>query len=353
MNFKAFQNIHYPFRRFILDIHSKTELAVLNKRDKTTIMLYNLFKIFPLWFLIISMGALSGCASQKTGGSQGEDQPLSNHLLWEISGNGLEQSSFLFGTIHLIGSDDFFWPSGTLSAFDKSKKVVFEIDMAEISDISSQFGMLQKAFMRDNISLRDLLSDEDYKIVEDHFSAIGLPLFMLERMKPMFLTILTGGDMGGLDMNLFSPGGNTKSYEIELNSMAEASGKPVSGLETVEFQMSLFDSIPYEIQARMLVDAIENPESVEGNGGFDEIVALYRNQDIEGMATLVKEDDSGFGEFTDLILKNRNIAWIAPMEAMMKDQRVFFAVGAGHLGGEMGVIRLLKQKGFTVAPYNP
>lgn len=316
-------------------------------------MLYNTFKIITLWFLVIGAGTLSGCASQKVGETSQSDQPLSNHLLWEISGNGLEQSSFLFGTIHLIGADDFFWPAGTLTAFDKSEKVVFEIDMAEISDIGSQFGILQKAFMRDNISLRDLLSDEDYKVVEDHFSSIGLPLFMLERMKPMFLTILAGGDMGGLDMNLFSPGGNTKSYEIELNTMAEAAAKPVSGLETVEFQMSLFDSIPYEIQAQMLVEAIKNPESVEGESGFDEIVALYRDQDIERMAAMVKEDDAGFGEFTDLILKNRNIAWIPPMEAMMKEQRVFFAVGAGHLGGEVGVIRLLRERGYTVAPFNP
>jgi len=306
------------------------------------------------WALItvmaISATALTACSPKAGEQVHAADEPLENALLWEISGNDLEHTSYLFGTIHLISAEDFFWPAGTLSAFEKTEKVVFEIDMNEMTDIGSQLNLFQMAFMRDNTTLSDLMSEEDYELVSEHFQNMGLPMFMMERIKPMFLTILTGdSDFGGMDLDLFgSAGGNTKSYEIELNNLAEAAGKPVAGLESVEFQISLFDSIPYKMQADMLVESIKNPGN--GDAGFDEIVNIYTSQDIEAMAKMIKDDDAGFGDFTYLILESRNKAWIEPMIEKMRQQPVFFAVGAGHLGGEEGVIRLLREEGYTLTP---
>lgn len=308
------------------------------------------------WALItltaISATALAACSPKAGEQVHAADEPLANALLWEISANDLEHTSYLFGTIHLISADDFFWPAGTLSAFDKTEKVVFEIDMNEMTDIGSQLNLFQMAFMRDNTTLSDLMSEEDYELVSEHFQNMGLPMFMMERIKPMFLTILTGdSDFGGMDLDLFgSAGGNTKSYEIELNNLAQAAGKPVAGLESVEFQISLFDSIPYKMQADMLVESIKNPTAGNGSGGFDELVSIYTSQDIEAMASMIKEDEAGFGDFTYLILESRNKAWIEPMITKMRKQPVFFAVGAGHLGGNQGVIRLLKKEGYTLTP---
>lgn len=304
-------------------------------------------------FFILGTSSCSPKVADKTT-SESSYERLENRLLWEISGNDLAQPSYLFGTIHIINSDSYFLPEGLLTAFDKSQSVVFEIDMAEMNDMGAMMSIMQRAFMDGGVTLKDLLEEEDYKIVESHFNEMGLPFFMLDRIKPMFLTILSDPSMGGGDgIDLMGGSGGMKSYEVELNKMAEAAGKPVSGLETIDFQMSLFDSIPYSIQAEMLVESIKNPEIMDAGGSLEQITQIYVDQDIELMVSMVKDDAGGFGEHTDFILKNRNIEWIAPMMEKMSQGPVFFAVGAGHLAGDYGVIRLLRKEGFTVEPFNP
>jgi len=308
--------------------------------------------VLTLFFLFSSSACSPKIAEKSTNSTA--DERLENRLLWKISGNNLQQPSYLFGTIHLIDSDSYFLPEGLLTAFDRSRSVVFEIDMAEMNDMGAMMGIMQRAFMDGGVTLKDLLSTEDYQVVESHFNEMGLPFFMLDRIKPMFLTILSDPSMMGDEgVDLLSGAGGMKSYEVELNKMAEAAGKPVSGLETIDFQMSLFDSIPYRLQAEMLVEAIRNPTAMDGGGSLQQITEIYVNQDIEEMVSMVKDDSSGFGDHTDFILKNRNIAWIAPMVEKMNQAPVFFAVGAGHLAGDYGVIRLLRKEGFTVEPFNP
>jgi uncharacterized protein YbaP (TraB family) len=133
---------------------------------------------------------------------------------------------------------------------------------------------------------------------------------------------------------------------MELYDKANTSGKTVGGLETMAYQMSLFDSIPYKDQAQMLLDAIRGT-SLESDM-FEETVELYKHQDIEAMVAMVGESEEG--NYEDVLLNNRNHNWIPIMEKKMKKGSVFFAVGAGHLGGQEGVIRLLKKAGYELTP---
>ncbi len=274
------------------------------------------------------------------------DKPtkLENALLWEVSGKGLTKPSYVFGTIHIIESEDFFLPKGTLGAFENADQVVFEIDMNEMTDISKQMGLLKDIFMNDNKTLKDLLSDEDYKTVNDHFAKMGLPMFMFERMKPMFLTVFASTDFDPSGLQT----GSMKSYEFEFFEMANKTDKSVSGLETIAFQMSIFDKIPYEDQAKMLVESIKNADI--GGVEFEEMIKVYKDQDIEAMVSMISDDESGMGDYEDVLVDERNKNWIPLMEENMKKQGVFFAVGAGHLGGKNGVIRLLQKEGYTLTP---
>ena len=147
--------------------------------------------------LISTALLFTGCSST----AQLTEQPTSKKditeeksLLWEISGNDLPESSYLFGTIHIIGSEDYFLPPGTLSAIDASQKMIFEIDMADMNDPMKLMPLLQKAYMKGDTTLKDLVTTDDYKIIEDHFKEMGLPIFFLERIKPMFLTVFASGD---------------------------------------------------------------------------------------------------------------------------------------------------------------
>lgn len=273
-----------------------------------------------------------------------------NSLLWEISGKELSKPSYLYGTIHMIDKDDYFLTDATKVAFDKSEKVAFEINMEEMSDMSVIFSLMGKIMMADGTTLKDLLSEEDYDFVKKKFKEMGLPIAMLGRMKPMFLSTFAagaeggGGEPGGMGMM----GGDMVSYEMKFMEMAQTNQKEMAGLETIDFQLSMFDSIPYKAQAEMLVKSLK--ASSEGADQLKEMVDLYKNQDIEGMQTMFNAEQGGLDGYQDVLLVQRNENWIPIMEDMMTEQITFFAVGAGHLGGEKGVIDLLKEAGYTLKP---
>ena len=304
-------------------------------------------KLIAIFIIAISF-TFTSCKTTKDGLSQKiENQdykPLTNALLWKIEGNDITEASYLYGTIHLIDSDAYFLPKGTLAAIDNTKKMVFEIDMNEMSDMGNMMSIMNKAFMSDGKTLKDLISEEDYKMVDAHFTKIGMPLMMLERMKPMFLTVFASGDMDPAGLQ----NGSMKSYEMEFMEIAKSSNKPMAGLETIEFQMSVFDSIPYQAQAEMLIETIKSGDS--GSDQMKEMVEMYKSQNINAMISMITDEGEQLSEYEDILLSKRNKAWISGMRTMMSEMPTFFAVGAGHLAGEKGVINLLKKEGYTLTP---
>ena len=304
-------------------------------------------------FFLIGFTLISACKTSKD--AQSSDSSIVNNelthaLLWKIDGKDLDAASYLYGTIHLIKGESFFYPKGTLNAFEQSEEVFFEIDMNQMNNMSAMMGMLDKLYMPNGTTLKTLLSAEDYEMVTDHFKQMGLPMFMFERMKPMFLTAFASEDMdfGSLMNPSASGAGSTKSYEFEFLELAKTMDKSVSGLETIEFQLSVFDKIPYEAQAEMLVESIKSSDS--GQDQLDQLTELYVSQDINAMVNMVDDDSMGLGEYEDILLKDRNENWIPIMEVQMKKNPTFFAVGAGHLGGKSGVINLLKKAGYKLTP---
>lgn len=304
------------------------------------------FITIPVLVMVITFSSCKTTKNQvtETEIEQTDYETLENALLWKIEGNKLTKPSYLYGTIHLIDSKDFFYPTGTLAAIDNTEKMVFEIDMNEMSDMSNMMGLMENAFMKDNKTLKDLIPAEDYKIVDAHFKEIGMPLMMLERMKPMFLTVFASGDMDPAGLQ----NGSMKSYEMEFMEIAKNSSMPIAGLETIEFQMSVFDSIPYEAQANMLVESIKAGDA--DNDDFAAMIKLYSEQDIRGMVSMINDEDEQLSKYEDILLSKRNLAWISGMSKMMSQSPTFFAVGAGHLAGKKGVINLLMKEGYKLTP---
>lgn len=282
-----------------------------------------------------------------TQGEQAESETTSaeNSLLWEISGNGLETPSYLFGTIHMIAADDFFLTDVMKEKFAETKKLVLELDM---DDPTMLFSAFTSMMMKNGTTLKDLLTAEEYQQVSAHFKKMGLPMFMFNRILPLITSTMvmeaeTSGGTGGLSS------GSMKSYEMEFMDMAKGKEMDVAGLETVKDQLSVFDSIPYKAQAKMLMDAL-NGEGDMGATTFDDMVELYKKQDLNGLYKLISEDSSDMQDYEDVLLVKRNKNWIPKISEMAAVQPTFFAVGAGHLPGKYGVINLLKEAGYTLTP---
>ncbi|MBP7184470.1 MAG: TraB/GumN family protein [Saprospiraceae bacterium] len=274
-------------------------------------------------------------------------QPLPKSLLWKISGNGIKSPSFLFGTMHIIPKKDYVWTAAAQKAFDVAKQVAFEIDMNEMKDMSLMMSLLQKSFLPDSITLKSLMTEQEYKKLELYFEKIGLPLAMFERMKPVYLSTIILEGQGALTQE--STDDVTSSYEMDLLLKANDAHKKVLGLETIDFQLTLLDSIPYKEQAKMLLESIDQ-ESNHDKFSMDGLIKLYVAQDIEALHEAVKSTDSSMSNFEKPLLIDRNKKWISTIESIIAESPTFIAVGAGHLGGNEGVIQLLKQKGYQLTP---
>lgn len=302
----------------------------------------NILFLLPLAWLI-------GCkASQQAAVTYSPEQlvPTEKSVFWKISGNGLKKPSYLYGTIHIIPKKEYEMPDAVREALDNSKRVAFEIDMKELTNLKTQLGLMTKAFMPGGKTLKDLLPPEDYKYVKGKMAEKGLPGGMMERMKPLFLSTLFSGDeeSGAQDKDAMT------SVEMELYRSVRHRKLESAGLETTSYQMSVFDSIPYAAQAKMLVDGLRATDvDASGSGKqLDELLTLYRNQDINAMQTMIADEGEGMAAYEEILLKKRNRNWIAPMGRMMREKPTIFAVGAGHLGGQGGVIALLRKEGYRV-----
>jgi len=264
-------------------------------------------------------------------------QALDNSLLWKISGKNLSSPSYLFGTIHMICPDDLVMKDYFQSTLSETDQVVFELDMdnPQLMAQMQQFGVNESM---KNISAE--MTDEQQKVVNNFLQKnYGLSLQQIGIMKPF--AIMTMVLPKYLDCE------QPAAYEQIFVQEAQKSSIDILGIETVEFQMGILDDAPLQRQIEMLVEAIT--DSVKMKKEFEQMVAAYQKEDLNALYQLSKENPQ-YAEFEDALINDRNENWIAPMEGFMQDKSTFFAVGALHLAGEQGVIKLLRNAGYTVEP---
>ena len=263
-----------------------------------------------------------------------------NALLWEITGNDLTEPSYIFGTIHLIPAEDYFFNEIMEEKLEKCKTLAMEIDIN--MSLSDQISMVKKIILPDNKSLSDFMTKEDYKKFSDYI------LDSLKIKKSKWNKIIKLKPMFSASIILTELMPKTKTYEIELNKLAKKKKMNIIGLETADYQIDVLNSISIEKQVEMISADYFTGDPINE---LLEIVSIYKNQNINKMLELYKGDDTML-EFEDELLINRNNNWIPVIEKQIKIGSTFIAVGAMHLPGETGILNLLKQKAYIVIPVN-
>ncbi len=287
-------------------------------------------------FYTLLMAFFLGCKAQNY--PTFVQQKNDNSLLWEVSGNGLKKPSFIFGTFHLLCKQDIHFSQQLKKAVNYSNEIYMELDM---DDPSTMLGGMLYMNMRGDTTLSDLYTDKEYTRLKNYFSdTLKMPLTLLQKAKPYFLVALLYPRM----MNCSSPAG----VEEELVKLAKEDKKQIQGLETIQFQASVFDSIPYEWQAKEL---LKNIDSFSVNKQeFETMLDFYKNQQLDSIKAMLGKSKFGSDKYDDLLLNNRNKKWVKKLDTIMKNESVFVAVGAGHLVGDYGLISLLKKQGYTLVP---
>lgn len=269
--------------------------------------------------------------------------PLEKTVLWEVSGKGLPAPSYLFGTIHAVCAQDLTITENIKSRLGASRQLYLELDLDDPNMLGGMQGLMSMQgllFMKDGTTLETLLSKEDYQLVNGYFSdSLGIPLGLMKNIKPFFLTSMVLPAV--MDCQ-------PTSWETSLSELAKAKGTEVKGLETVEEQLAFFDKISYQDQAAMLVEGLRN--AGKSKEDFRSLVSLYQQGDIEALQKIVTAQSSGLGKYDQLLVTERNNRWVPLVEKAAREKSTFFAVGAGHLGGPEGMVRLLRKAGYTVTP---
>ncbi len=261
----------------------------------------------------------------------------SNSLLWEISGNGLQQPSYLFGTIHMICKKDFFLSDVAKEKFTSSKQIYLELDM---DDPQLQVNMMRLMQLPAGESLKSKFGEKSSSKLDSFLNKeMSMRLAVFDRFKPMMLiSLIAQRILSCTEM---------ESYEMSFVKMASQQKKELLGLERIDDQVAVFDAIPDSAEIRSIINMIGNID--EQKVEFNRMVAFYRNQDLKALYKLMIESPEMLGS-QELLLDRRNQHWIPVMESAMKKSPTFFAVGAGHLPGNNGVIELLRKQGYTVNP---
>jgi uncharacterized protein YbaP (TraB family) len=264
------------------------------------------------------------------------DTDISHGLLWEISKPG-QQSSWLFGTIHSEDPDVVKLPAPVRLAFDASNSVVLEILMDADAMKYSSTAML----MLDGRTLVDLVGMPLYTKVAAAIATRGVPELVLNRMKPWAAAVT-------LSTPVLETG---EVLDRVLYQDAVTQGKVLHGLETMQEQLDLFDSMPEADQIVLLKDAVDNFEALDAMQA--ELLSAYKQRDLGRLlaindASMQRGDQRLADDFQRRLVDDRNQHMAERMQPYLQQGRAFVAVGALHLPGKAGLLERLQQQGYTV-----
>ena len=255
-------------------------------------------------------------------------------LLYKVTGENMQHPVYIYGTIHAIPQADFFVDDVVVEKFKSSEKLVLEIDM---SNPNMAFEVQAAMMMKDN-SIDKLLAPEEYARLSKFFAdSLQMPIAMLNSVKPLMMSSFLLPKLIGTQV---------ASYEGYFMQQAAAQQKQVGGLETVVEQISHLDMIPLTQQASMLMESVDDFN--KSRSEFKHLVETYKSRDVEAVYQVVMETEEEYKEFGEFLIDKRNQKWIPKIIELGNAQTTFVAVGCGHLGGEKGVLNLLRKEGFDV-----
>lgn len=265
----------------------------------------------------------------------------SESCLWRVAAtNG--GILYLQGSVHVLKAEHYPLDPAIEAAYAESDMLVLEVDMAEMMSAETQQLLLAKGMLEAPKTLKEVLDPETYAKLSKACTDAGLPIMAVERFKPWFATLtLAMVKMQSLGLN---PQNGLDTYFF---GKAKTDGKPVVGLESVDFQINLFDELAKENPNDFVNRSLNDMELFITE--IDQMLDDWKNGRIEEVGNLLSESFDGYPGLYDKFITARNIAWSKKLTEMLGEKKTtLVVVGAGHLPGEKGLLNLLKQQGLSI-----
>jgi uncharacterized protein YbaP (TraB family) len=267
--------------------------------------------------------------------TQAQTQKEENSFLYSITGNGLKDTSYLFGTVHLQCADDFKIKDKVLNAIKSSNEICFEIDMKDPKT--------------NEIIMESIINGEKLSEQLDSLELIKIDSLLQSKLG------MTAKTLDMYSLNLIAPLLGISSvkcedksyYESEILAIAEENNINTRGIESIQFQL---ESLRKSADKQTVLSHIYTTAYYEV---MPKVLDAYKIEDLNTLTEICFGANFMTPQEVKYLLEIRNKNWIKLMPKMMKNKSMFFAFGAAHLGTDIGIIDLLQKQGYIVTPiYN-
>ncbi|MBC7849183.1 MAG: TraB/GumN family protein [Chitinophagaceae bacterium] len=262
-----------------------------------------------------------------------DSKPQYNSLLWKISGRDLKVPSYIYGTMHLMDKRLFNFPDSLYHFIETAEGYAAELDANEMShEIVNE---IKKRDDNDDLII-NLLDVEELKPYKKQLESVF-------RKK---MNAISVGDLrqqkSVAEGKLLRQGEMPTIMDVFLFNVARKQGKWVGGIE------DFADQLKVEDEKAALISLIEGSigDPKEYKKMIEWMIKTYIAQDLDAI-----DRGNEVWQGADLrSLNKRNLKMARRMDSIMTIRSCFFAVGAAHIPGDSGVVKLLREKGFTVEP---
>ncbi|MEE1233600.1 MAG: TraB/GumN family protein [Phocaeicola sp.] len=274
-------------------------------------------------------------------------------LLWKVSGNGLDRPSYVIGTHHLAPLSVKDSIANLQQAIDQTEQVYGEIVMDDANNPEILMKMQQAMMLPADTTLKSFYTQAQYDtiaaVVKNY---MGVDLALFDKLKPATITTQLSVALAMKSLKGFNP---QEQLDTWFQAQARQAGKKVGSLETIDMQINvLYNSQTLTRQALLLYCTATHIEQ-----GVDQSLRMnqaYMKQDLDELLAIIEEKmsdacDSTPEEISTLIY-GRNANWARQFPSIMKQSPTLFVVGAGHLPGPQGLLKLLQKQGYTVEAMN-
>ena len=266
-----------------------------------------------------------------------------NSVLWKISGNGLSQPSYIFGIINFLPKNEFAVSDNLQKAMDDCK--IFVTKSPKTNASKKKF--YKAARIPDDGWINDYLSDDELnelrllmllelEVTEHDYH------YNYSRLQPVILVTAT---------TLLYLSGDVTFVEEQLVQAAKKSHLKSKSLGTIEEEIAAFDNFPIPDQVEALKYTVKNFDEHINN--YKQLVKYYKEeQNLDKIQEEILKATNRSQLFQEAYYDSRNKVWSGKISEMISKDPAFIAIGATHLAGKNGLLRLLKEKGYTMTPVN-
>ena len=260
--------------------------------------------------------------------------------IWKIESDS--NTVYIMGSIHFLKETDYPLDDRFDTCFQDAENVVFELHYDSTQTPAFQQYTLLKAFYPEGVTFQGSVSDSTFASVKDKLLEFGMPIEKLNAFQPWFIAVTM------LSLNLQKLGFDPKlGVDQHFFTMAKETQKNIIGLETPEYQLDLLATLGGDDQENFVIQTMDQFDEMES--GFRDLVDAWKSGDLKKLNELLNK---GFEEYPALkqsLLIDRNYNWLDEVIGYTKcNEDYLVIVGAGHLAGEEGLIKLLEAQGFTV-----